>query len=928
MKLKLVEAAQTIDKMLSSITRVVFPVFEKYGFTFSSGLPRYRTRFSVKFSGTYKDDVITVPCTLEINTTHESIESYNRDVGKFNADAFMRLILSTKTINLGAVEIDNSKSVDEVIRLNLDEINSVLQPRKDISLGVDNKKSTKQEPEVDEDLIKFSQSSDDQGERTPLTDEEQEVAKSLKGDYVYSSANSFNLIPAKNDSSILRTMRDWVVIDKIEGDKGGDSYKTFYENVLPDEYKEFLANLKPQNTPDLKSIGELIKSTLSNYGVKVSYVGGLVGPSITQYEFTLGSGVRINDVSNLSKEIAMTLGVTSVYVTPITGKNSIGIQVPNAEISAVSLDDVLEDMDKSGLAVALGKDTNGNAQSADILKLQHVLIGGTTGCVDKDTEFFNGFGWKPISEYEEGDKVLVYHEDGKATLEYPQAFIKESADIFYHVKPKYGMDMMLSPEHNVYYITSKGNLYHRTMKEIADMHFNSVNGFTGKFIHTFNYEGEGVDLSDSCIKVMLAVMADGNFFNDTSRCRINLKKNRKKIELRNILLEANIEYDERVRSDGYSEFYFNSPVRIKHFDSSWYNCNKYQLEVIADNVCKWDGCVSKSTKRYFSTCKTDADFIQFVFSSLGFKSSITEDNRVGKKHSNGDYAYKSVCYCVHISNGRSLTSIVNSHGRDNIDILVKSNEYKYCFTTSTGMWVLRRNGFITITGNSGKSSAINSMLCSLIQQYSPDDVKLVLIDPKQVELSSYKNVPHLLRPIITDAKEADSALKDLTEEMDERYTVFSKTGVRDIKGYNSLVDNYNKSHEHKLPHMPYIVCVIDELADLMSVAGKSVETSIQRITQKARAAGIHMIVATQRPSTDVVTGTIKSNLPSRIAFSTASNTDSRTILDQGGAEKLLGKGDMLYKPVGATSPTRIQGAFVPDEQVDAIVKNVINKYKK
>lgn len=605
MKIKLVESVQTIDKFLGYITKNVFPVFEKYGFTFSSSLPRYRTRFDVKFSGTYKDDSVTIPCTLEVNSTNESIANYNEDGGKYDVNVFMRISLATKNIDLGPVDVTSTESINEAIKSNMSEIQAAVQPRKD--LGSSSKKSNKEEPKIDDDLLKYSQD-DDRGVRTPLTEEQEEVAKSLKGDYVYSSANNFNLIPAKNDANVLRTMRDWVVVDKYESEKGEDSYKTFYENVLPDEYKDFIKNLKPQDIPDLEPVGKLIESTLSNYGVKVSYVGGLVGPAITQYEFTLGSGVRFNEVNNLSKELAMALGVSSVYVTPIAGKNTIGIQVPNAEINAVSLDDVLENMDKSGLSVALGKDTNGNAQSADILKLQHVLIGGTTG--------------------------------------------------------------------------------------------------------------------------------------------------------------------------------------------------------------------------------------------------------------------------------------------------------------------------------SGKSSAINSMLCSLIQQYSPDDVKLVLVDPKQVELSAYKNVPHLLRPIITDMSEADDALKELTEEMDKRYTIFNRTGVKDIESYNKLVDNYNKSHDNKLPHMPYIVCVIDELADLMSVAGKSVEGSIQRITQKARAAGIHMIVATQRPSTDVVTGVIKSNIPSRIAFSTASNVDSRTILDQGGAEKLLGKGDMLYKPIGASGPTRIQGAYVPDEQVEAIVKDVENKYKK
>lgn len=357
---------------------------------------------------------------------------------------------------------------------------------------------------------------------------------------------------------------------------------------------------------DTESVGKKIVEIVGNYGVGMTYDTATIGPAITQYEFKLSPGTKISELVGLNKEIALGLEVKSVAIGSVEGKSTIGIQVPNSEVTAVSLDEVLQASEKKGVSVALGKDLNGNAINADILDMQHILIGGTTG--------------------------------------------------------------------------------------------------------------------------------------------------------------------------------------------------------------------------------------------------------------------------------------------------------------------------------SGKSSAINSMLTSIIQQYSPDQVKLVLVDPKKVELSSYEGVPHLLRPIITDPSEADQALKDVTKEMDNRYSRFSKVGVKNIKAYNNLVEEYNKSHQDKQKTMPYIVFVIDELADLMMTAGKSVESSIQRITQLARAAGIHMIVATQRPSADVVTGTIKSNIASRISFATASNTDSRVILDQGGAEKLLGKGDMLFKPVGSSNPKRIQGAYVSDEQVDAIVNKVKQQY--
>lgn len=374
---------------------------------------------------------------------------------------------------------------------------------------------------------------------------------------------------------------------------------------------ELVNNYKEENreeanvSPELKETGEKICKILKSFGVNATFVNAKVGPRVTQYEFELASGTKVNDVENRHKEIAMGLAVKNVSVGVVEGSGYIGIQVPNKEDSNVNFDDVIKDSDKSGVSMALGKDTNGNTVSADILKLQHILIGGTTG--------------------------------------------------------------------------------------------------------------------------------------------------------------------------------------------------------------------------------------------------------------------------------------------------------------------------------SGKSACINSMICSLIETYSPDLVKLVLIDPKKVELSAYKNVPHLLMPIVTDPQKAADVLDEMTKVMDKRYSDFSKVEVKNIESYNKLIEKFNAAgHDAKL--MPYIIVIIDELADLMMTAGKEVESSIQRLTQLARAAGIHLIVATQRPSVDVVTGVIKSNINSRIAFTTASGVDSRTILDTQGAEKLLGKGDMLYKPIGSSNATRVQGAFVSDDEVEKIVKNVTDKY--
>ena len=230
---------------------------------------------------------------------------------------------------------------------------------------------------------------------------------------------------------------------------------------------------------------------------------------------------------------------------------------------------------------------------------------------------------------------------------------------------------------------------------------------------------------------------------------------------------------------------------------------------------------------------------------------------------------------------------------------------------------------------SGKSVCINSIITSILMRTKPDEVKLVLVDPKKVELSMYNGVPHLLAPVVTDPRKANVALKKIVAEMERRYDVFEASGTKNIAGYNAYIEKKNKNTDEagQIKKMPFIVVIIDELADLMLVAAKEVEDSIMRITQMARAAGIHLIVATQRPSTDVITGVVKANIPSRISFAVSSSIDSRTILDMTGAEKLLGKGDMLFLPQGENMPLRVQGTFISDDEIKAVVDYTISQQK-
>lgn len=233
------------------------------------------------------------------------------------------------------------------------------------------------------------------------------------------------------------------------------------------------------------------------------------------------------------------------------------------------------------------------------------------------------------------------------------------------------------------------------------------------------------------------------------------------------------------------------------------------------------------------------------------------------------------------------------------------------------------HGLIAGATGSGKSVCINSILVSLLYKAKPEDVRLLLVDPKMVELAPYNHIPHLVTPVITDAKEATAALKWAVEEMERRYEEFAKTGVREIKRYNQKMEE----EQHYKNKMPYIVVVIDELADLMMVSPQEVEEAICRIAQKARACGIHLLLATQRPSVDVITGLIKANVPTRTAFAVSSAIDSRTILDMSGAERLLGRGDMLFMENGSNKAVRIQGTFVSDEEIEEVARYVKEEYQ-
>lgn len=352
------------------------------------------------------------------------------------------------------------------------------------------------------------------------------------------------------------------------------------------------------------------------------------------------------------------------------------------------------------------------------LKNPFTVITGSAGCVDCDTEFFNGFQWKKISEYQKDDKVLQYHADGKATLCYPLQYVKKPEKEFTLIQTKSGgINQCLSNEHNVVYLTSKGNLAKKPFYEIKEKHLNSKKGFYGRFITTFDYGGNGINLTDEELRLMIAVMADGHFTDaETTHCSINIKKERKIKRIEKLLIEANINYYHGIRSSGLHFFSFYAPFKLKHFPKEWYNCTHHQLEIISEEVIYWDGSEQKGRTSFFTTSKSDAEFIQFVFSATGYRSVICENDRRGEEKitNNKVYIRKSIDYSVRKIKDKFLR-IGARDGREKASMSSYQSKdgFKYCFTVPTNMLVLRREGRIFITGNTGKTSTVAGILYAL-----------------------------------------------------------------------------------------------------------------------------------------------------------------------------------------------------------------------
>lgn len=453
-------------------------------------------------------------------------------------------------------------------------------------------------------------------------------------------------------------------------------------------------------------------------------------------------------------------------------------------------------------------------------KYNFSIIEASAGCVDKDTEYFNGTEWKKICDYTDGENVLQFDiTNNIATLTKPIRYIKEPCDKMYHFETKYGLDQTLSPEHIILldHSTRQGNHTYITMtaEELKTAQENNqFNSVYNKFPTTFNYSGNGIDLTDNEIKIMCAVICDGSFYYNENdypdrpsymRCRFHIKKERKKIALRQLFTESGIWWEEKLsQAKGYSDFYINAPRREKEFLSYWYNCNHHQLEIICNNILQWDGYINQTLKgkikKTFSTnSKLTADFIQFAFTACGYRSSIRIDDRRGKTHiANGkEYKYKSVTYELHFSN-RTLPSIATHLDKNTtptkFETIIPIDGYKYCFQMPSEYLVLRRNNKIFITHNCGKSTSAKA----IVEACKKNNLTITIVAPTGVSalrISETTNHPastiHLKclrdREINTDCLLVDEASMPNLDTWSMLFQCITNPNIRIV-----LIGNYEQ----------------------------------------------------------------------------------------------------------------------------------------
>ncbi len=710
-------------------------------------------------------------------------------------------------------------------------------------------------------------------------------------------------------------------------------------NVLPPEELLPSAPYQKEDQAEAERTGHLLTEKLDQLGSRCEIEKIIIGPQITRYELVPYEGLSVRKLPLHAADLAYEIAAETVrIIAPIPGKRAVGIEVPTPTRKVVLLRDVLH-VAKTPTTFALGLDADGNAIACDIAKQPHMLVAGMTGAgkaLAIDTPIPTPEGWTAMGDLRYGDEV--FDEKGNVCHVSRAYEIKHNRPCF-NIKFSDGSSLIADADHqwttwtekarrseymasrkknpSSPYSNDQSHKRHRpsvvTTKQISE----SMIGRQGKINHSIPVAKPleimggfsmpidpyllGAWLGDGTSATGQITTADQAIIFEFIERGYSIKTGSTRYRYTIDTLSKSLREMSLIGNKHIPANYLRAPFRDR-------------LDLL-QGLMDTDGHASKSGScSSVSIDRQLADNTYELICSLGIKASITTKRAMYQGKDCGE------AFTITFTPSIPVFKLDRKLKRQTMGAKKFINDHRYIVSvepvesvpvrcievTSENHLYLAGKSFIP-THN---STMIHAMLCSLLMRATPNELGLILIDPKMVEFTFYNGIPHLMMPVVTDAKEAAHTLDWLVQEMEARYAFCEHAGVRELSELNATLPDADK--------FPYLICVVDELADLMMVARKEVEASVIRIAQKARAVGIHLVLATQTPRVAVVTGLIKSNMPARIAFTTAQALDSRVILDRNGAETLLNDGDGLYMAGDSGSPVRFQSAYVDTEQVEGV----------
>jgi DNA segregation ATPase FtsK/SpoIIIE-like protein len=703
------------------------------------------------------------------------------------------------------------------------------------------------------------------------------------------------------------------------------------------------ALLKPGTAPKARTrandaMVEALSVVLEQFEVDAHVTGFTRGPTVTRYEIELGPAVKVERVTQLSKNIAYAVKSADVRIlSPIPGKSAIGVEIPNTDREIVSLGDILRSpvaaADHHPMVVALGKDVEGRTVVANIAKMPHMLIAGATGAgkaLALGTPIPTPEGWTTMGEVQVGSRV--FDETGKPCT------VLAATDVM-HGRPCYevefsdGTVIVADAQHqwrtwSPYVRERFRGQYPAEPETVTTAQIvRSLRTRSGRLVHAVRLS-EPLQFPELDLRVepyTLGVwLADG----ESADGSVAIADGEEEIADRIASAYAIRRWNPRRIEYGVKGLKVDlravGVLGDKHIPAEYLCASVEQRLALLQGLMDADGSVSK--RGHCSFTNTNERLVD------GFCDLVASLGGIARKRAVWTRPESQQCYVVGVSGITSPFYLARKAKRV-ADATVRAPEFRSitdvtlvpsiavrCIEVDSPSSLYLASRACIPTHN---STCINGLITSILVRATPDEVRMILIDPKRVELASYQGIPHLITQIITSPKKAADALQWVVGEMDRRYDDLAASGFRHMDDFNKAVRagkiTAPPGSERVYVPYPYLLVIVDELADLMMVSPRDVEDSVVRITQLARAAGIHLVLATQRPSVDVVTGLIKANVPSRLAFATSSLTDSRVILDQPGAEKLVGQGDSLFLPMGASKPLRLQNAYVTEKEIREIV---------